>query len=343
MSNKIPAVDGVRGLALLNVLILHATGLFFPSINVYLPGTAQFGVWLFFVLSAFLLTNRFFVTGFSVKSMLSYFLGRSLRILPVFFLAAYVYYLAGFFDDQKLTQLLTLSGTFLHFWTIPVEFKFYFILPFIAYMSIRLTRQYNAYVAAGALVSLIVIQQYYYPYTDLSLGGRMPYYMPAFLCGMIASCFYMDKKPENVNPFISDMISIAVIAGCVMSAPEFIKIFGVEEKGWLYNKFLYFAPGMALFVLVQCYGRGVFASMMKSRVMTHIGNWSFSIYLWHFLILQRMGPFNHYNTTIYIVAIIACIGLGAISYYMIEEPCERFRHKIMAAISSINIGINKAV
>ena len=139
MSNKIKTLEGVRGLALLNVLVLHATGLFFPSINASLSGTAQFGVWLFFVLSAFLLTNRFFVTGFSLTSLASYVLGRSLRILPVFFLAVYVYYWAGLFKEDTLNKIITFSGSYAHFWTIPVEYVFYFILPVIAFASIKIS------------------------------------------------------------------------------------------------------------------------------------------------------------------------------------------------------------
>ncbi|EFP2133985.1 acyltransferase [Escherichia coli] len=344
MSNKIDTLDGVRGLALLNVLILHATGLFFPSINSSLSGTAQFGVWLFFVLSAFLLTNRFFVTGFSFPSLLSYFLGRALRILPVFFFAVFVYYWGGLFDEKKLIDILNFSGTYAHFWTIPVEFSFYFLLPVIAFACIRISRKFGAYSAVCLLVVLFAIQQDIYPYTQLNLGGRMVWYLPVFLCGMIISCLYMNGKRLTFNSYLTDTICFGVIVVCAISAPDLLgsKI-GINTPGGISNKFVFYAPLLAIFVYLLCEGKGVLGWIMKTRFMTNLGRWSFSIYLWHLLIMFKTAPLNHNNYVMFIVTIISCIGFGAISFNLIEEPCERFRHRIMAFICGFRINRKQTI
>ncbi|EFA4504196.1 acyltransferase family protein [Escherichia coli] len=334
MSNKIETLDGVRGLALLNVLILHATGLFFPSINSSLSGTAQFGVWLFFVLSAFLLTNRFFVTGFSFSSLLSYFLGRSLRILPVFFLAVYVYYWAGLFNEETLEKIITFSGSYAHFWTIPVEFSFYFILPFIAFAVIWLSERYGALNGVLFLLVLGCVIQYFYPYSNLTLGGKVMWYIPIFLCGMAISCLFMSWKTRKISAITSDVICVVTIISCIAVSPDVIKMLGVSKPFMITNKFVFFSPLLAVMVYLLCYGKGVFGWIMKSKAMTYLGKWSFSIYLWHLLILFRIAPFNHDNIIIYVVAIVSCVGFGAISFYLIEEPCEKLRHKLMASISS---------
>ncbi|ELF19266.1 hypothetical protein A31A_03042 [Escherichia coli KTE156] len=334
MSNKIKTLEGVRGLALLNVLVLHATGLFFPSINASLSGTAQFGVWLFFVLSAFLLTNRFFVTGFSLTSLASYVLGRSLRILPVFFLAVYVYYWAGLFKEDTLNKIITFSGSYAHFWTIPVEYVFYFILPVIAFVSIKISNRFGALNGVLFLILLGCIHQYFYPYTNLALGGKVTWYIPVFLCGMAISCLFMRMNKLNINAFASDAFCILTVIACFSVSPYFMNVLGSSEKFMITNKFVYFAPLLAIMVYLLCYGKGVFGWLMQSKVMTYLGKWSFSIYLWHLLILFRIAPFNHDNVVIFIVSIIACVGFGAISFYLIEEPCENLRHRIMASINS---------
>lgn len=56
--HRYPAADGIRGLACLLVLCTHLPGFFLPDYGKYVTGTGKYGVWLFFVLSAFLLTSR---------------------------------------------------------------------------------------------------------------------------------------------------------------------------------------------------------------------------------------------------------------------------------------------
>lgn len=80
--------DGVRGLACLIVLCVHAAMMFFTNSSSGLAGTGKIGVWLFFVLSAFLLTSKFAAVGFSFYSIATYALGRVVRIIPLFSLVA---------------------------------------------------------------------------------------------------------------------------------------------------------------------------------------------------------------------------------------------------------------
>jgi len=101
-TKHIDTADGVRGLALLNVVVLHATGLFFPSLHGVLGASAQPGVWMFFILSSFLLTSKFIKNGFTVLGVASYAIGRVIRIMPIFILTVVIYYLCGMFDYKQL-------------------------------------------------------------------------------------------------------------------------------------------------------------------------------------------------------------------------------------------------
>ena len=58
---------------------------FIPEIAKYFAGTGEYVVWLFFVLSAILLTNKFSQIGFSFSELSGYAIGRILRIIPLFF------------------------------------------------------------------------------------------------------------------------------------------------------------------------------------------------------------------------------------------------------------------
>lgn len=94
-SRHYAGADGIRGFACLIVLLVHAAALFFNDIYMALAGTGKIGVWLFFVLSAFLLTSKFEQSGFSVFSISAYAMGRALRVLPIFVLVVFLYYVFG--------------------------------------------------------------------------------------------------------------------------------------------------------------------------------------------------------------------------------------------------------
>ena len=53
-------LDGLRGLAILLVVVAHS-----PVIFVFLPNVGRAGVYLFFVLSAFLLSRQLYNSGLS--------------------------------------------------------------------------------------------------------------------------------------------------------------------------------------------------------------------------------------------------------------------------------------
>lgn len=334
MSSKISALDGVRALALLNVLILHAVSIFFPKTSPYISGMAQFGVWLFFILSAFLLTNRFFVTGFTYSGIISYLLGRTLRIIPVFALAVFAYSYGGLFSKERILEVLTFKQTYLHLWTIPVEYTFYFILPIFAYISIKVTEKYSAWHAVFILALIICIHQLFYPYTDFSNSGTMKWYIPVFLYGVMASCVF-NKSKLKLGRKSADGIAITTVLACLALSPMLIKHLNIVTAGGTSNKFVFYGPLFAVLVYASCTTQSYFSKMMESKIMMSIGKWSFSIYLWHLLVMFKMSNGSKDNITIFILSIVASIGVGIISFNVIEAPCERFRHKIMNNINKI--------
>lgn len=57
------------------VLMVHALNHFYPSTFLWTRGAGKYGVWLFFVLSAFLLTLRLQQRGFTRPNLTDYALG----------------------------------------------------------------------------------------------------------------------------------------------------------------------------------------------------------------------------------------------------------------------------
>ncbi|MDR3414446.1 MAG: acyltransferase [Formivibrio sp.] len=85
-----PELDGIRGIAILLVLLSHVGGtLRSPIYNVFntISGQGWIGVDLFFVLSGFLITRILLTTNNSTNYYKRFYIRRGLRIWPLYYLA----------------------------------------------------------------------------------------------------------------------------------------------------------------------------------------------------------------------------------------------------------------
>lgn len=146
MPGKVPALDGLRGLAVLLVVLLHFG---------YLSG-GWIGVQVFFVLSGFLITRILRAElGTPLGPFLRrFYFRRALRILPLY--ALYLGLLAMFwnrtgvpaalpdvaaslatytFNFTRLETPWAHSPFLTHFWSLSVEEQFYLAWPFVVFFA----------------------------------------------------------------------------------------------------------------------------------------------------------------------------------------------------------------
>jgi peptidoglycan/LPS O-acetylase OafA/YrhL len=141
---RLPALDGLRGLAILLVVAYHSSWLFSPRV----PSTAFVrggllagwpGVDLFFVLSGYLVTGGLLAGGpIDAAAVRRFLVRRGLRILPLYYLALTVGVLViGKVDLFHWIYLQNYSlpfadnprGFTAHFWSLAVEEQFYLTWP----------------------------------------------------------------------------------------------------------------------------------------------------------------------------------------------------------------------
>ena len=116
-------LDGIRGIAALMVLMEHTWGIF--------AGVGATGVWLFFILSGYLLSQPFISNPGRIKDPAyvgAYLFRRLTRILPLYVFVLLIYF--GFNGNVNvlIDHLLFLDAQG-HFWTITQELTFYLALP----------------------------------------------------------------------------------------------------------------------------------------------------------------------------------------------------------------------
>jgi peptidoglycan/LPS O-acetylase OafA/YrhL len=213
----LPALDGIRGLAVLMVLAFHfwesllalpAAAPLVPYLRVVAAG--QTGVDLFFVLSGFLITGILLNAKGSPHFLKNFYARRALRILPLYyavvcgyFITAWIHY--GFqsaFSHQwwYFPYLQNVGMTFWptsvtgpgHFWSLGVEEHFYLLWPMLVLLCAeRRLPWILAGIAAGALICRLLLIPLIGEYAIFTFS---PCRLDALACGALLAVLV--RRPE---------------------------------------------------------------------------------------------------------------------------------------------------
>ncbi len=157
---RVPAFDGLRGIAVLAVIFCHLSD-YYPeqnAVKVFLHA-GWCGVDLFFVLSGFLITGILLDTRAAQNYFRAFYARRVLRIFPVYYATLlsvltiahffpklnsvlpiahdrifYFFYLNNWWPLLKDSWHANIIG---HFWSLAVEEQFYLVWPFLVWFLSR--------------------------------------------------------------------------------------------------------------------------------------------------------------------------------------------------------------
>lgn len=339
-SIRYPAADGVRGLACLIVLLAHAMTMFFPEVAPYLAGSGKIGVWLFFVLSAFLLANNFLNHGFNRQTLLAYAAGRFLRIFPLFILSIIVYRLLGTAEINTWVDVADATffhKGFSHLWTVPVEFKFYIWLPLVVYILFLAKRVGGLFLAVMLFVIVLGIQQTIWPYADAPINTlELGYYFITFVTGVMLAIAMPLKRLPSYGA--AQVVCVAVICLIMLSTPGArYALFGYPLDYSLSNWFVYFGFIWAFFIYFTLNEKRCYGGLLLSTALRSLGAWSYPIYLFHWLIYRKLIDVWPESLVAMIIGFFGSIALGATVHYFLELPIERFRKKLQNRIIQGNL------
>jgi peptidoglycan/LPS O-acetylase OafA/YrhL len=363
---SIRALDGIRGLAIILVMLHHFEHLI-PPCNIAIRSMKHMfsygwaGVDLFFALSGFLITGILLDTRKANNYFTAFYARRVLRIFPLYYSVLIVILVVAsvwghrpqvvpLVADQKLyflylTNWLVLwkgqwGGNILgHFWSLAVEEQFYLIWPLCVWLLIS---QRLAKVAVGASVIALLVRIFWVAHTGPSQAIVMATVtrMDTLLCGALAAILFRQAQTLGVLrrwlPRISCAAILLFIAGVglvrLIHGPGGGSLF-VETFG-----FTLLAVGFAALVLYAAASDGaetISQRALRNGVLTDFGKYSYGIYVYHVPLLGLFEFFiyrwlPHALVLNFWFGVMSFAVVFAVSFYIAKVSYECFERRFLA-------------
>ncbi len=312
---RIPELDGLRGVAILLVILCHYVGQSGHSpvgvwghrfLTVFGAGWA--GVDLFFVLSGFLIGGILLNARDAPHYFQAFYMRRLFRILPIYYLwtllfALFVGVVIAFFPSQNVVRLHDLSrvpvqlaflqnifvGTprfvwvwFAVTWSLAVEEQFYLVAPpLIRFLTPRkLAFVLIATICAAPVLRILFF--HYAPGTYIAVFS-MPCRADTLAWGMLLAAgwrenWFREYVSRNRVRLQGALLVLLMGAGVLFWWLVHRTNWVTVSIGYSWLAILY----SAVLLAIVSGSVGWFARIMRSKVLVWLGGVSYCVYLLHF-------------------------------------------------------------
>ena len=350
----IAGLDHLRGFAALIIVFFHGTHFFLYKLQSQLPNIPEnwptsnnplitliieghSAVGLFFVISGFIFTTRLLNRSFDYKN---FYTNRFIRTYPLFIVIlslGLLIYPENISLSSVSQTLLFLSnkisafngGQFTYvFWSIAVEWHFYFIFPILIYLLRKY--DYIGLLFIIILFELIRFSIYYFKHelriiSYWTLVGRID----QFIIGMLAGKYWI----ENIKliKFKKSLIISSIIL-ILLNSFIFNAIRGATSNHaiWIIWPTLE-ALSWALFLICYLNIANQLNIFIKD-LFNYLGRISYSIYMVHFIVIFYFIEYNFLfkffnidlilnsmlNTLIFVIPVTILV--SSLTYKLIELP-----------------------
>ena len=346
----VPALDGLRAVAVIAVLLYHADVPFWRG--------GFLGVDVFFVISGYLITCLLLAdwANHSSLGLGRFWYRRARRLLPALFvmLAVVSLYAALFLPDvlaqlrgEVVAALFYVENWFLifrhlsyfqaagrppllqHVWSLAVEEQFYLLWPIILLAALKVwggqRKRILLALLAGVVVSTALMAILYHPFTDPS----RPYYgtdtrAAALLLGAALAFVWAPWKLQGRTGRNAGVVLdvAAAISGLILLW-MFHTVSFLDQGLWR-GGFLVAAIVSAVLIAATVHPKAKFsAAVLGFAVFRWIGVRAYGIYLWHWPIFMVTRPHSDIGLTglpLLILRLALTFGIAALSYRYLEEP-----------------------
>jgi len=331
---NIPALDGLRGLAIVLVLVFH----WFPAehwINTLPNG--PIGVTLFFVLSGFLITSILldkkdkFSFSINIKNFLA---RRALRIFPIYYAVlctiALLFHVNvalntdfyahpipyfGYFYNHLLESTQNWSDQLSPYWSLAVEEQFYLFWPLIILL---IPGKKKILWMIGSFILLGILSRYYLVEIQKGIGVYTLTCIDCFAWGALLA--YWQKEKVNVDHLLTRLMLPLTIFWLYICL-------NTNDKDLL--KILFFRTSTSMVGMTMIYfalRANLWSRLLNFELLKQLGKISYGVYLYHmvvpqlfFILLSKLrvpipSSFGHW------ISCIVLIVFSILSYQLLEKP-----------------------
>ena len=323
-SNRIPTLDGWRGIAIALVLFDHIR---FAMLQPYLkswPGTGIHGVTIFFVLSGFLITSKLIERPIDLKR---FYVRRFFRLMPtawtyLAFILLFNHLVHRHFTSISEVQACVLfyrnftgnagGGLAVHFWSLSVEEQFYIVWPALLLLAgMRRCR----WIAIAGMIGCASYRWLFWAYYDQDLiRNQTQLHADALLVGCLMALLLAEPSLRSAAERWSRVWALPALA---------LLIFRVTCSTGLAP--LYECIAIACLLTTSTFHPNwIFIRPLSFAPLAWLDTVSYSVYVW-----QEF--FVYLPWDVHLRLILLTIGLPMItlfSYYCIERPSMRLGHQL---------------
>ena len=353
----LPALDGIRGAAMLGIMGVHA--------GVYLSAGGFFLLDAFFALSGFLITSLLIVEWRrrGTIKLGAFWARRARRLLPALFvmligvaiiygvfvpagtyptlrgdaLSALFYFANWHFiaSGSDYFHMTGLTSPLIHTWSLAVEEQFYLVWPLVFLGVMKLTRSLRVLLVVavvGALASASEMALLFNPTNINRLYFGTDTHAQSVLVGAtlaigIRLWAESRRKGDESNwqartPWARLVLTVVGAIGLAVSIVLYVSVHSDDAFAYRGGFLLAALAASAVLLSVSCAQFSPVARLLSFRPLTFIGRISYGMYLWHFPLFafineQRTGLSSW---PLFFVRVIPTIVIATLSFYFVERP-----------------------
>lgn len=344
-TNFNPGLEGLRGLAILLVLVFHAM----PGA---LPG-GFIGVDIFFVLSGFLIT-RILLDEHQRRqrvSLKAFYLRRCLRLMPALTLLLGAFIVFSFItypseQQQSLWGEVAISAIYMtnwarafdlysfqflgHTWSLAIEEQFYMLWPGLLCLLLR--SDTSARHLGAIVLAIIVASALWRAYLFFEGHSAMRVYngLDTRADGLMLGAglaVFLNLYSSSTGAMFTHRLKIAGF-GALLLLALLASLATWDNPLMIYLGYsLTSLLSTCLIAHIAMNREGQLGRLFSGMIIRWTGQISYGLYLWHFPIYCTLLKAGLSQWQTLLLGIPLSFAAASISYYLLEKPCLRLKKR----------------
>lgn len=295
---RITALDGLRGIAILFVMVHH--------FGVHLPSWIDWGPVapnIFFLLSGYLITLSLMKMQNNPKAgqIFSFHIRRLVRLLPALYAMLAVGWLTGlsefregwtwhvtFLTNVQMTIQDDWSGLASHLWSLSIQEQFYLLWPLLLLLPVR-------WLLPTLLTALIVATAFrlsclHVGTTEFFRWFLLPGSLDTFAAGGLVGWVARSRKDAQIIPPRWRWTFLVFLMGAWGLARAMRMEYGSGRLNLAFIDTLETLVFSGLLIELLQYQGSLLSRAFSNRLLCFLGRISYGLYLWHMLVFFTVAP-----------------------------------------------------